>query len=140
MYSDNPKAKRLEFRFPDPSCNPYLAFSAMLMAGLDGMQNKIEPPAPLDKDLYELCAEEKARHQVDPGQPRRGAGRAGGRPRVPAEGRRVHPGRDRDLDRLQARARGGADRAAAASVRVLPVLRRVASRADLPPVGGQEGA
>src|SRR5205814_4937231 len=47
MYSTSPKAKRLEFRIPDPSCNPYLAFSAMLMAGLDGIQNKIEPPTPI---------------------------------------------------------------------------------------------
>jgi len=54
----NPKAKRLEFRVPDPSCNPYLAFSAMLMAGLDGIRNKIEPPTPVDKDLYELPPDE----------------------------------------------------------------------------------
>ena len=54
----NPKAKRIEFRCPDPSCNPYLAFAAMLMAGLDGIKNKIEPPAPVDKDLYELPPEE----------------------------------------------------------------------------------
>jgi glutamine synthetase len=54
----NPKAKRLEFRVPDPSCNPYLAFSAMLMAGLDGIKNKIEPPEPVDKDLYELPPDE----------------------------------------------------------------------------------
>jgi glutamine synthetase len=52
------KAKRLEFRVPDPSCNPYLAFSAMLMAGLDGIRNKIEPPTPVDKDLYELPPDE----------------------------------------------------------------------------------
>jgi glutamine synthetase len=51
LYSKSPKAKRLEFRCPDPSCNPYLAFSAMLMAGLDGVQNRIEPPDPVDKDL-----------------------------------------------------------------------------------------
>jgi glutamine synthetase len=50
----SPKAKRLEFRVPDPSANPYLAFAAMLMAGLDGIKNKIEPPEPVDKDLYEL--------------------------------------------------------------------------------------
>ncbi len=56
----SPKAKRLEFRVPDPSCNPYLAFSAMLMAGLDGIKNKIEPPDPVDKDLYELPPEEHA--------------------------------------------------------------------------------
>lgn len=56
----NPKAKRLEFRAPDPSANPYLAFAAQLMAGLDGIRNRIEPPAPIDKDLYELPAEEAA--------------------------------------------------------------------------------
>jgi len=56
-YSDSPKARRLEFRSPDPTCNPYLAFSAMLMAGLDGVVNKIEPPAPVEADLYELEGE-----------------------------------------------------------------------------------
>ena len=56
----NPKAKRIEFRVPDPSSNPYLAFSAMLMAGLDGIKNRIEPPEPIDKDLYELPPEEHA--------------------------------------------------------------------------------
>jgi glutamine synthetase len=60
LYSKSPKAKRLEYRCPDPSCNPYLAFSAMLMAGLDGIQNRIEPPKPLDKDLYDLPPEELA--------------------------------------------------------------------------------
>jgi len=54
------KAKRIEFRVPDPSSNPYLAFAAMLQAGLDGIKNKIEPPAPVDKDLYELPPEEHA--------------------------------------------------------------------------------
>jgi glutamine synthetase len=58
ITGSNPKAKRLEFRVPDPSCNPYLAFSAMLMAGLDGIKNKIEPPEPVDKDLYELPPDE----------------------------------------------------------------------------------
>jgi glutamine synthetase len=58
ITGSNPKAKRIEFRVPDPSCNPYLAFSAMLMAGLDGIKNKIEPPEPVDKDLYELPPEE----------------------------------------------------------------------------------
>jgi glutamine synthetase len=53
MYSENPKAKRLEFRCPDPSCNPYLAFSAMLLAGLDGIQNKIDPGQPADYDIFE---------------------------------------------------------------------------------------
>jgi len=58
MYSPSPKTKRIEVRFPDCSCNGYLAFAAMLMAGLDGIQNKIDPGSPLDKDIYELGPEE----------------------------------------------------------------------------------
>jgi glutamine synthetase len=58
LTGDNPKAKRLEFRCPDSSGNPYLAFAAMMMAGMDGIKNKMEPPAPIDKDLYELPPEE----------------------------------------------------------------------------------
>jgi glutamine synthetase len=50
----NPKAKRIEFRCPDPSSNPYLAFSAQLLAGIDGIRNKIEPPEPVDKDLFDV--------------------------------------------------------------------------------------
>jgi glutamine synthetase len=63
----DPRTKRLEFRVPDPSANPYLAFSAMLMAGLDGIKNKIEPPEPVDKDLYELPPEEHASIAQVPG-------------------------------------------------------------------------
>src|SRR6266700_99785 len=66
-YSNEPKAKRVEFRAPDATCNPYLAFAAMLMAGLDGIRNRIEPPEPLDKDLYELEGAEKARIASVPG-------------------------------------------------------------------------
>lgn len=58
MYSPSEKAKRVEFRPPDPSCNPYFAFSSILMAGLDGIQNKIDPGQPLDKNIYDLPAEE----------------------------------------------------------------------------------
>ncbi|GIW40443.1 MAG: glutamine synthetase [Candidatus Binatia bacterium] len=58
MYSPSPKAKRIEVRFPDPLCNGYLTFAAMLMAGLDGIQNKIDPGEPLDKDIYSLTPEE----------------------------------------------------------------------------------
>lgn len=58
MYQDNPKTKRVEFRCPDSSCNPYLAFAAMLMAAIDGIKNKIDPGQPLDKDLYDLEPEE----------------------------------------------------------------------------------
>ena len=58
MYSSSEKAKRIEFRPPDPSCNPYLTFSAIMLAGLDGIQNKLDPGDPLDKNLYDLPAEE----------------------------------------------------------------------------------
>jgi glutamine synthetase len=67
VYSKSPKSKRIEFRCPDPSCNPYLAFPAMLMAGIDGIKNKTEPPDPLDKDLYELPPEELAEVPQVPG-------------------------------------------------------------------------
>ncbi|MDP6559430.1 MAG: type I glutamate--ammonia ligase, partial [Candidatus Binatia bacterium] len=67
MYSTSEKSKRLEFRTPDPSCNPYYAFSAMLMAGLDGIMSKAEPPKPIDKDLYELEPEEATQVKSMPG-------------------------------------------------------------------------
>jgi glutamine synthetase len=67
MYSTSPKAKRIEFRTPDPSCNGYLAFSAMLMAVIDGIQNKIDPGDPLDKDIYNLPPEELAEIPSAPG-------------------------------------------------------------------------
>jgi len=67
LVSKSPKAKRLEFRCPDPSANPYLAFAAMLMAGLDGIQNRTEPPDPVDKDLYDLPPEELAAVPQVPG-------------------------------------------------------------------------
>jgi len=66
-YFTTPAARRLEFRSPDPTCNPYLSFSAQLMAGLDGIINRIEPPAPVDKDIYELPDEEKAGIAGTPG-------------------------------------------------------------------------
>jgi len=66
MYSKNPKSKRLEFRCPDPTCNPYLAFPAMLMAALDGIQNKIDPGEPLDRDIYEMTADELAKTPKTP--------------------------------------------------------------------------
>ena len=67
MYSPSPKAKRIEFRCPDPSSNPYLAFSALMMAALDGIQNKIDPGEPLDKDIYDLSPEELAEVPKTPG-------------------------------------------------------------------------
>jgi glutamine synthetase len=66
-YSENPKAKRVEYRPPDPSANPYLCFAALLMAGLDGIQNKIHPGEPMDKNLYELPPEEMAKVPQVPG-------------------------------------------------------------------------
>jgi glutamine synthetase len=67
MYSPSPKAKRVEFRCPDPSCNPYLAFAAIVMAAIDGIQNKIHPGEPLDKDIYDLPPEEAAKVPKTPG-------------------------------------------------------------------------
>ena len=67
MYSSSPKAKRVEFRCPDPSCNLYLAMSAMLMAGIDGIENRIDPGDPMDKDIYDLPPEERASVPLTPG-------------------------------------------------------------------------
>mgnify|MGYP006289224225 CR=1 FL=1 len=77
MYSSSPKAKRLEFRCPDPSCNPYLAMSALLMAALDGIQSKVDPGDPLDKDIYDLPPEELAKVQQTPGSLREALGALG---------------------------------------------------------------
>jgi glutamine synthetase len=60
MYSPSPKAKRIEVRFPDPTCNGYMGFAAMMLAGLDGIKNKLNPGDPLDKDIYHLTPEELA--------------------------------------------------------------------------------
>ncbi|MFM8493955.1 MAG: type I glutamate--ammonia ligase [Planctomycetia bacterium] len=67
MYSASPKTKRIEFRCPDPTCNPYLAFSAILLAAIDGIQNKINPGPPLDRDIYDLPPEELAKVPKAPG-------------------------------------------------------------------------
>lgn len=67
VYSQSPRAKRIEFRPPDPTCNPYLTFAAMLMAGLDGIQNQIDPGEPMDKDLYDLPPDELAQIPQVPG-------------------------------------------------------------------------
>ncbi len=130
-YSSSPKARRLEFRAPDPSCNPYLAFSAMLMAGLDGVINKIEPPAPGRRGPVRAGGQRERRrwpdHREHARQPGRGARGARSRPRLPAQGRRLHPRPDRGVDQLQARARARAGRPPPAPVRVSPLLRHLAS-------------
>jgi glutamine synthetase len=67
MYSENPKTKRIEFRCPDSSCNPYLAFSAMVMAAIDGIESKLDPGEPLDKNMYHLTAGEYEKISSAPG-------------------------------------------------------------------------
>jgi glutamine synthetase len=67
MYSPSPKAKRIEVRFPDPACNAYIAFAAMLMAGLDGVENRLDPGEPLDKDIYALSPAELSKVPSVPG-------------------------------------------------------------------------
>ena len=101
---------------------PYLAFSAMLMAVIDGIQNKIDPGEPLDKDIYDLPPEELAKVPKTPGSLEEALDALRERPRVPAAGRRVHRRRDRHLDLVQDGERSRRHAAASASVRVLPVL------------------
>ena len=67
VYSDNPKARRVEYRCPDPACNPYLAFTAILMAGLDGIKNKIDPGKPTEGDLYSMTERQLSRIKTIPG-------------------------------------------------------------------------
>ena len=67
MYSERPQTKRIEFRCPDPSANPYLTFSVMLMAVIDGIKNKYNPGEPLDKDIYDLEPEELSKVPQAPG-------------------------------------------------------------------------
>ena len=102
MYSANPKAKRVEFRPPDPSANPYLAFAAMMMAGLDGVLNKIDPGEPLDKDIYDLSPEEMKYVPSMPASLEEALDLPGRRSRVPAERRRLQRRAARNLHRLQA--------------------------------------
>jgi len=67
MYSPSPKSKRVEFRCPDPTCNGYLTFAAILMAGVDGIKHKLDPGKPLDRDIYEMTSEELASTRKTPG-------------------------------------------------------------------------
>ena len=123
-YSANPKSKRIEFRTPDAAANPYVAFAALLLAGLDGIQNRIDPGDPLDKNLYELPPEELADVPSVPGFVRRSDRGPRGRPCLPPPGRRLQRRLHQQLDRDEAE---GIRRiaAATASVRVSDVLRRL---------------
>ena len=119
ITGSNAKAKRIEFRVPDPSSNPYLAFAAMLMAGLDGIKNKIEPLAPVDKDLYELPA---GRGTPTSRRCRLAGRRCSTRSRPTTssctEGGVFTDRPHRDVDRLQAQQRDRPDPSASAPARV----------------------
>ena len=114
ITGSNPKAKRIEFRCPDPSANPYLAFSALLLAGLDGIKNKIEPAEPIDKDLYELPPDEHADIPTR-SRPRSPPSSTPSRPTTSScsSGGVFTARPDRDLDRLQAHQRDRARRSCA---------------------------
>lgn len=124
ITGSNPKAKRVEFRAPDSSGNPYLAFSALLLAGLDGIKNKVSKPSRSTRTSTSSpprSTRASPRSRPPPGRPRPSRGR----PRVPARGRRLHVRPDRDVDRLQAHERDRAAAAASAPARVRAVLRRL---------------
>ena len=125
MYSESPKAKRLEFRPPDPSCNPYLAFSAMLMAGLDGIKHKIDPGKPLDKDIFELDAEEAAKIPSMPGSLEEALGELEKDHKFLLEGGVFTKDFIETLDQLQEEERSGSRADAPASVRIPPLLRHL---------------
>ncbi len=102
VNSPSPRSRRIEYRGPDSAANPYLLFSAMLMAVLDGIQNKLRPGEPLDKDIYDLQPEELDDRPDHPALAGSLARSPQGRPRVPAPRRRLHPRRHRHLDLVQA--------------------------------------
>ena len=122
------RAKRIEFRTPDPTCNPYLSFAACVMAGLDGIANKIDPGQPIDKDLYELPPEEQKKIKQLPGALDVVLDNLEKDHDFLLKGDVFTPGPHRDLDRVQAEERGRRDPAAAASVRVRALLRHLVRR------------
>ena len=122
----SPKGKRVEVRFPDPACNPYLGFAAMLMAGLDGIQNRIHPGDPIDKNLYDLPPEELKDIPTVCGTLREALENPARRSRLPDEGRRLHQGLHRSLHRPALRGSPRL-RAHAAPDRVPDVLQRVSA-------------
>ena len=103
MYSERPQTKRIEFRCPDSSCNPYLAFSSIAMAAIDGIQNKIHPGDPLDKDMYHLHPDEYEKIRSAPGSLDEAARLRWKKITIVTAGRRrLHRGRDSLLDQIQA--------------------------------------
>ena len=100
-YGAGEKSKRVEFRFPDAMANPYLCYAALLMAGLDGIKNKIHPGEAMDKNLYDLPPAELAEVPTVCGSLREALESLAGRSRLPAQGRRVHQGPDRSLHRTE---------------------------------------
>ena len=101
MYSSSPKAKRIEFRTPDPSCNGYLAFSAILMAVIDGIENKIDPGDPLDKNIYDLPPEELANIPTAPGSLDEALNALKNDKDFLLKRRRLYTGCNRHMDRIQ---------------------------------------
>ena len=124
-YSAAPAARRLEFRSPDPMCNPYLSFSACLMAGLDGVRASDRAAEAGRGGPLRARGRGEGAGQGPPRLAHRGAERARGRQRVPHQGRRLHAGPHRHVHRVQARERGRPGGAAATSLRVRPLLRRL---------------
>ena len=122
-YSGSPKAKRIEFRCPDPAANPYLAFAAMVMAGMDGIKNQIDPGNPSELDLFDEDTLKTV--QTVKGSLTRGAGRAGGGQRLSAGRRRLYQRPDRDVRGAQAHRRRGRRAPAPAPARVRDVLRHL---------------
>ncbi len=142
MYSNSEKAKRIEFRTPDPTCNPYLSFAACVMAGLDGVQNKIDPGKPMDKDLYELAARRRPSQVKQlPGSLDVALDNLEKDHDFLLKGDVFTQGPHRDLDRLQAQERGRRDPPAAAPVGVRPLLRHlIFPRGDVAPARSPRAA
>ena len=132
-YSPAPAARRLEFRSPDPMCNPYLSFSACLMAGLDGVQAPDRAADARGGRPLRARGRGEGAGQGPSGFADRGAQRTRGRQRLPPRGWRLHPGPHRHVHRVQARERSGSGGAAAASLRVRPVLRRLSTSSGSTP-------
>ena len=129
VNSPSPQSRRIEYRCPDSAANPYLLFSAMLMAVLDGIQNKLRPGEPLDKDIYDLQPQELDTVPTTPTDARGLAGRSAGRPRILAPRRCLHSRRDRHMDLVQAEPRSRDHPGPAASLRVFALLRRISRTA-----------